>query len=125
MSVEIETEIRECEARLYAAMSASDLSELDKLIADDLLFLGPTGELVTKAMDLEVHRTGAMQFHEFVPKALEMQVLSEDFVLALAKIFLSGTYLENDFSGDYRYLRVWRKAEDGWQIVGGSAIAMG
>jgi len=44
MDSEIETQIRECEARLYTAMSASDVSELDMLIADDLLFVGPTGE---------------------------------------------------------------------------------
>lgn len=29
MSAQIETQIRECEARLYAAMLASDVSELD------------------------------------------------------------------------------------------------
>jgi len=87
MASEIETQIRECEARLYTAMSASDVSELDMLIADDLLFVGPTGELATKAMDLEVHRTGGKQFHEFVPKELEIRVWSEDFVLVSAKIF--------------------------------------
>jgi hypothetical protein len=52
MDLEIETQIRECEARLYTAMSSSDVSDLDVLIADDLLFAGPTGELATKAMDL-------------------------------------------------------------------------
>jgi ketosteroid isomerase-like protein len=95
------------------------------LIAEDLLFAGPTGELATKAMDLELHRTGGTQFHEFVPKELEIRVLSEHFVLALAKISLSGTYLGNAFAGDYRYMRIWRKGNNGWQIVGGSVSAMG
>ncbi|KGF71451.1 hypothetical protein DO97_19600 [Neosynechococcus sphagnicola sy1] len=125
MNSEIEIQIRACEARLYSAMSASDVSELDMLIADDLLFVGPTGELATKAMDLEVHRTGGTKFHEFVPKELEIRVWSEDFVLTSAKIFLSGTYLGNAYAGDYRYMRVWRKDKKGWQIVGGSVIALG
>jgi hypothetical protein len=60
MDSEIETQIHECEARLYTAMATSDVSELDMLIADDLLFVGPTGELATKAMDLEVHRSFSM-----------------------------------------------------------------
>ncbi|HEY9664883.1 MAG TPA: nuclear transport factor 2 family protein, partial [Allocoleopsis sp.] len=109
---------------LYAAMSASDVSELDTLIADDLLFAGPTGELATKAMDLDLHRTGGTQFHEFVPKELEIQVWSENFVLASARIFLSGIYLGNAFAGDYRYMRVWRKGTSGWQIAGGSVTAI-
>lgn len=124
MNPEIELQIRECEARLYAAMLASDVAELDALIADELLFAGPTGELATKAMDLELHRTGSTQFHEFVPKALEIRVWSEHFGLASAQIFLSGTFLGSAFVGDYRYTRVWRKGENGWQVVGGSVSAM-
>src|SRR5215211_782319 len=125
MDPEIETQIRACEARLHTAMLASDVAELDALIADDLLFAGPTGELATKAMDLELHRTGGTQFHEFTPKELEIRVWSEEFALASAKIFLSGTYLGQAFAGDYRYTRIWRNGPQGWQIVGGSVTAMG
>ena len=124
MNLEIETQIRKCERRLYAATLASDVSELDVLIADDLLFVGPTGELTTKAMDLDLHRTGGTQFHEFVPKELEIRVWSEYFVLASAQIFSSGAYLGNAFAGDYRYMRVWRSGKSGWQIVSGSATAI-
>lgn len=87
MNAEIEAEIRACEARLYAAMLASDLTQLDLLIADDLLFAGPTGELATKAMDLELHRTGGTRFHVFTPKELEIRAWSETFALASAKNF--------------------------------------
>ena len=125
MDPDIETQIRACESRLYAAMLASDVIELDALIADDLLFAGPTGELATKAMDLELHRSGGTQFHEFTPEELEIRVWSEQFALASAKIFLRGTYLGQAFAGHYRYTRVWRKGQSGWQIVGGSVIAMG
>ncbi|XHX77034.1 MAG: nuclear transport factor 2 family protein [Stenomitos frigidus ULC029] len=124
MDSEIENQIRACEARLYTAMLASDISELDILIADDLLFAGPTGELAAKAMDLDLHRTGGTQFHEFVPKELEIRVWSEYFAFASAKIFLSGTYSGNAFAGNYRYMRVWRRGESGWQIVGGSVSTM-
>ncbi len=124
MTSAIETEIRACEARLYAAMSTSNVSELDALIADDLIFSGPTGELATKAMDLELHRTGGTQFHELVSKALEIRVLSEDVALASAHIFLSGTYLGNAFAGDFRYMRVWRRGDRDWQVAGGSVTAM-
>jgi ketosteroid isomerase-like protein len=124
MNSAIETQIRESETRLYAAMSASNVAELDALIADDLMFSGPTGELATKAMDLELHRTGGTQFHELVPKALEVRVLSEDVALASAHTFLSGTYLGNAFAGDFRYMRVWRRGKTGWQVAGGSVTAM-
>jgi ketosteroid isomerase-like protein len=125
MNADIETQIRACEARLSAAMLASDVTELDALIADDLLFAGPRGELATKAMDVELHRTGATQFHEVVPKTLDIRVWSEQFVLASAKTFVRGTYLGSAFAGEYRYTRIWRNSDTGWQIAGGSVSAMG
>jgi ketosteroid isomerase-like protein len=121
----IEDQIRACEAQLYSAMLASDVTELEALLADELLFAGPTGELATKDMDLELHRSGSTQFREFIPKELEIRVWSEQFALASAKIFLHGTFLGRSFSGDYRYTRIWRKGERGWQIVGGSVTGMG
>ncbi len=124
MNPNIEAQIRTCETRLYSAMLASDVLELDVLIANDLLFVGPTGELATKAMDLELHRSGGTQFHELIPKALEIRVCSDQWAIAVAKIFLSGTYLGNDFAGDFRYLRVWGLHDNGWQIVGGSVSAI-
>ncbi len=125
MIPDIETQIRACETRLYAAMLASDVAELDMLIADDLLFVGPTGELATKAMDLELHRTGGTKFYELVPQELVIRITSERSAIAVAKISLSGNYLGHDFAGDYRYLRVWRNGETGWQIVGGSVSPIG
>ena len=124
MNPEIETLIRACEERLYAAMLASNVDELDALIADDLLFAGPTGELATKEMDLELHRSGGTQFHELTPKELEVRVWSEQFALASAKVFLRGTFLGQAFAGDYRYTRIWRKGQQSWQVVGGSVTAM-
>jgi ketosteroid isomerase-like protein len=124
MNSAIETQIRACETRLYAAMLASDVADLDALIDDDLLFCGPTGELATKAMDLELHRTGGTVFQELVPKDLEVREWGEELAIASAKVFLRGIYLGNAFAGDFRYMRVWRHDGDGWRIVGGSVCAI-
>jgi ketosteroid isomerase-like protein len=120
MNLELEQEIRTYESRLYTAMSTSDVAELDTLIADDLIFISSTGQLATKEMDLELHRTGATTFHELVPKELEIRIWSDRFVFITAKIFLRVTFLGEDFAGDYRYTRVWRHGNQGWQIAGGS-----
>jgi hypothetical protein len=76
-------------------------------------------------MDLELHRTHGTQFNEFIPEELEIRVWSEEFALASAKVFLSGIFLGEAFAGNYRYTRIWRKGEKGWQIAGGSVAAMG
>lgn len=125
MNPTIKSQIQTCETRLCSAMLASDVAALDLLIADGLLFIGPTGELSTKAMDLELHRSGSTKFHELIPKELEIRVCNNQWAIVVAKVFLRGTYLDNDFVGDFRYLRVWGQGENGWQIVGGSVSTIG
>lgn len=120
---EIEAKIRECEARLYAAMATSNLEELNTLIADDLLFVGPDGQLATKALDLELHRTGATVFTQFDPKGLQLRIL-DGSVVALARIFLSGTYLGQPFAGKFQYMRVWVLCQGSWQVTAGSVVAV-
>lgn len=95
MDSAIEAQIRVCEARHYKTMAASDVPALDPSIADNLLFVEPAGELATKAMDSELHRNGAIRFHEFAPRELDIRVLSKHFGFEVAKIFLSGTCLDN------------------------------
>lgn len=120
MKSNLESHIQACETRLYEAMLTSNVAELDVLISDELLFVGPTGELATKAMDLELHRSGGTTFHELLPKELEIRVCSDECAIVTAKVFLRGTYLGNDFAGEFRYLRVWKLSANGWQIAGGS-----
>lgn len=115
----VEEQICELEARLYQAMADSDFEALDELIADDLVFVGPDGQLASKQSDLELHRSGATHFTSFEPKDLQVRVF-EGFAIAYARIYLSGTFLEHAFSGEFQYSRVWVRREKGWQIVSGS-----
>ena len=53
-----ESEIAALEDKLRLAISHSDLSALDSLIADDLLFMAPDGSALSKTGSLELHRSG-------------------------------------------------------------------
>ncbi len=86
---EVEAAIRAQEERLYRAMAASDVAELDALIDDGLRFVGPDGRLATKQADLEAHRNRAVVFTKFEPRALEVKPF-DGFALAYATLFLEG-----------------------------------
>ncbi|WP_239984865.1 nuclear transport factor 2 family protein [Sporolactobacillus pectinivorans] len=47
------SEIIECEKRLQEAMLSSDVTALDELIDDDLIFVDHFGQILTKENDLE------------------------------------------------------------------------
>lgn len=68
-------EIVALETRLRAAQLAADVAELDALIDEDLLFVGPDGRLASKAQDLAAHSSGAVRFREHVPETLHVRRL--------------------------------------------------
>ena len=59
-----EQKILEIEKQLLEAMKKSDIEILDQLLHEDLLFVLPSGEVITKKMDLETHKSGNLVLDE-------------------------------------------------------------
>ncbi len=108
------------EARIRAAQLGADLTELEALISDDLLFTGPDGQLGSKAQDIKAYRSGTVKFIEHVPEELRTRRVSADVAISSLRAQLTVDVAGNLSRGTYRYTRVWAR-EDGqtWRVVGG------
>ncbi len=107
---------------LLEAMKTSHVELLDKLLHDDLLFNGPTGETATKAMDLNNYRSGTINLHTVESSDLMLRVIGDNAVVAVT-IEIKGNYLGQEIDGKFRYLRVWKLFEDNWKVIAGSVVA--
>ena len=116
-------QILAAEARLVAAMKASDAEALDGLLHDDLLFNGPTGETATKAMDLANYRSGGVRLTVVEPSDYTLSAIDDDVVVAVT-VRLDGEYMGQRATGRFRYLRVWKRYGDSWRVIGGSVVAV-
>jgi ketosteroid isomerase-like protein len=119
-------EIARLEDRLRSAQLSADIAELDRLIADELLFAGPDGQLATKAQDLDAHRSGVVRFREHEPEELHVRRIGRDVAIATLRARLTVEVAGAVTRGTYRYTRVWAR-EDGknWRVVGGQVSAIG
>ena len=108
------------EARIRAAQLNADLTALEDLISDDLLFTGPDGQLGTKAQDIEAYRSGTVKFVAHVPEELHIRRVSADVAISSLRAQLTVDVAGNLSRGTYRYTRVWAR-EDGrtWRVAGG------
>jgi ketosteroid isomerase-like protein len=108
------------EAELRAAQLAADTAALDRLIADDLLFTGPDGQLGTKAQDLAAHGSGVVRVRAHEPEELRVRRVGEHVAVAALRTRLAVDVAGTQHRGTYRYTRVWARERDGaWQVVGG------
>lgn len=115
----IKTEVARVEARLRQAMLTSSVEELDRLIDDRLVFIGPDTRVYGKEDDLNLHRSGESGFSKIDILETKIEVHgSMAVVMVLAD--LAGKFRGEVFSSRSRYLRNWATTNGEWRIVSGS-----
>ncbi len=124
VTVNIEDTIQQLESELRAAQLNSDVTTLDRLIDDALLFTGPDGALATKADDLAMHRDCVVQFTSHEPRNLQWISVTDEVVVVALQARLAGRFHEAEFAGDFRYTRVWARRNDAWRVVAGHVSAI-
>ncbi|AOM79377.1 nuclear transport factor 2 family protein [Pedobacter steynii] len=118
-----ENNILEQENKLYNAIKDGNITALDQLLHDDLLFILPSGETITKENDLDTYRDGALKVDELLPEIENLNIIDDLAVITLT-MKLKGKFNDVPFEGNYRYIRFWKKFGDGIKVVGGSGRAI-
>jgi ketosteroid isomerase-like protein len=115
-----DAEIVELEERIRLAQLSADVATLNELIADQLLFTGPDGQLGKKEQDLAAHGSGAVRFVRHDPEELRIQRVGDGIAMVALRARLAVEVGGRLVSGTYRYTRVWaRDGDQPWRVVGG------
>jgi ketosteroid isomerase-like protein len=108
------------ETALRAAQLDANVTALDDLIDEALLFTGPDGHLATKAQDLEAHGSGVVRFRAHHPEELRVRRVGPDVAVAALRARLEVEVAGVLMRGTYRYTRVWARHDAGpWRVVAG------
>lgn len=118
-----EEQIKDCEARLLNAIRNIDVPSLDALLHNDLLFMIPSGETITKAMDMAHYRSGKVVIDDIASEDVKVHVIGDTAVVSVI-IILKGAYAQYSISGKFRYIRVWKSFANGWQVIAGSSVQL-
>jgi len=113
--------IEESEKTLLESLLKSDVDSLDELLHEDLLFIIPTGQTVTKEMDIANIRLGNLKIEAISSSEQEINIIDDSAVVSVI-IDLKGTYLKQPINGKFKYLRIWKLLDSKWKIIGGSGI---
>lgn len=106
-----------CEEALRLAMLTSDVETLNRLIDDELVFYDHRGQHVTKAMDLAMHRSGRLKLAtlDFSETMIDVE---GPVAVVMTRAMIAGSFDGNEFAGDFRYMRIWRRMDDeSWRIA--------
>lgn len=87
-----------------------------RTLADDYVAITPLGQVKTKQETLSARRSGQLRYESM--NVTDMVVrLYGDTAVVTARADVKGHQLGEDFSGPYRYTRVWVRRNGHWQTV--------
>ena len=119
MKLSIKEQIQKCEESLKDAMLQSNVYELDKLLADDLIFTNHLGHIMTKQDDLEAHKSSILRINKITLSDMKIKAYTS-MAIVTVKAHIIGRFNGENSENDFRFTRVWNKiSEETWQIIVG------
>jgi ketosteroid isomerase-like protein len=109
-------EILRLEQRTKEAALHGDAAFSERMLADDYLAIGPLGNVITKSDTLAARRGAQLHYDSIDLTEMVVRVYG-DTAVVMARAEVKGKDLGEDFSGPYRFTRVWVKRHGQWQIV--------
>lgn len=111
------------ENKLFSAQCASDVDVLDQLLHDDLIAIAPTGEIVTKEMDLAAHRAKTMIIEDASTDINDIKIV-DDTALSIVTMTAKGKVAGTPIAGKFRYFRVWKRVNGALKAIGASFMQL-
>jgi ketosteroid isomerase-like protein len=104
-------------------MLASDVTALNELLAENLVFTNHLGQRLGKADDISAHASGALTILKLETSEQHITFVNGgDVAIVSVRAQIVGRYAGQPAGGDFRFTRVWaRTAGKKWQVVAAHA----
>jgi len=119
-----EQEVRQMIQKYRSALLQRDIPMLEKIWADDYVFVNASGEVLTKAQRLSNLKSGATSLDSINQEENMTVRVYQNSAVVTSRVTLKGQYSGKQISGQYRSTLVWVKGPAGWQLVSNQLTAL-
>src|SRR5207248_430936 len=119
-----EKEVRQMIGKYRTALLQRDIATLEKIWADDYVFVNASGDVLTKAQRLANAKSGATTLDSIREEENITVRVYENSAVATSRVTIKGQYSGQPTSGQYRSTHVWVKGSAGWQLVTNQLTAL-
>lgn len=109
-------EIVDMERQAKEASLHRDPDFTQRTLAEDYVAITPLGQVTTKQDSVTARRSGQLRYDTINVSDMVVRVYGDTAVVT-ARMDVKGHQLGEDFSGPYRYTRVWVRRAGHWQAV--------
>ncbi len=119
-----EKEVREAIENYKTALLRRDVSALEKIWADDYVFVSASGDVLTKGQRLANVKSGATVLDSINEQENLTIRVYQNSAVTTSRVTIKGQYSGQAVSGHYRSTLVWVKGSGGWQLVSNQLTAL-
>jgi hypothetical protein len=109
-------EIVDMERQSREASLHRDSEFSERTLAEDYVAITPLGQVTTKQDTVSARRSGQLRYEAINVSDMVVRLYGDTAVVT-ARADVKGHQLGEDFSGPYRYTRVWVRRNGRWQAV--------
>jgi ketosteroid isomerase-like protein len=109
-------EILDMERQTKEASLRRDADFPERVLAEDYVAISPLGQVTTKKEALSARKSGQLRYDTIDVSDMVVRLYGDTAVVT-ARMDVKGHQLGEDFSGPYRYTRVWVRRAGRWQTV--------
>jgi len=109
-------EIVEMERQAKEASIRRDAEFSQRTLAEDYVAITPLGQVTTKQDTVSARKSGQLRYETINVSDMVVRVYGDTAVVT-ARADVKGHQLGEDFSGPYRYTRIWVRRTGHWQAV--------
>lgn len=124
----IETDIKKLANDGVAAILKNDTAALEKMWADNYVFISQDGAVATKAQRIDSMKSGQTKIESLAYDEMSVRWNADGTgAILVGRVNVKGTNMGKPVEGQFRFTQVWAKMADGWKSVHGqvSPIAAG
>ena len=109
-------EIIDMERQAREASLHRDPDFSQRTLAEDYVAITPLGQVTTKQDTISARKSGQLRYDSINVSDMVVRIYGDTAVVT-ARADVKGHQLGEDFSGPYRYTRVWVRRTGHWQAV--------
>jgi len=114
---EVVREIMDLERQAKDAALHRDASFSERTLADDYVAITPLGQIVSKADTIAARKTLQLRYEMIDISDMIVRLYGGNTAIVTARAEVKGTELGEEFSGPYRFTRVWVRRNGHWLTV--------
>ena len=103
--------------RWYQAWLEKDATIVDRLMAEDYLYIGPSGLVLDRQAILAIIRSPSYRLDHGTRTEVVVRAVGQEAAVVRHRYQGAGSFEGTSFTDDHRSVMVWEKQDGEWRLV--------